>query len=127
MGGAALAVAGLAVLMLSDRRRSAGRSAGRNPLLGDGLVLIGATGYAMSNVLTEHVLERAKPTELLAGLGGFGFIWSMVNVAVFERHALAQASWGAREVGVIALYTAMLFGFYYGAMLLLQRGGSVVR
>ena len=113
--------------MLSDQHVATSASAGSNPLLGDTLVLVGATGYGFSNVLTEHVLERASPTELLTGLGGFGFLWSAASAAMFERHALAQVVWSARVVGALVTYTATLFSFYGGAMLLLQRSGSVVR
>jgi solute carrier family 35, member F1/2 len=128
VGAAALAVAGLAALLLSDGRDAA--AAGRTGIsarLGDALVLLGSTGYAGSNVMTEDVLRRADPRELLAGLGGFGFLWSVLNVAVFEARTYGGVAWSAHVVAGMVAYTATLFCFYVGTMLLLQRRGSVVR
>ena len=100
---------------------------GQQPLLGDALVIVGATLYAASNVLTEHVLAQANSIELLAGMGGFGFLWSLGNIATFEIAALARIHWQGSVVAFLVAYTAALFGFYCGAMKLLQNAGSVVR
>ena len=128
VAGGALAVSGLAVLMLSDKQSgSAPAKVGLRPFLGDALVIVGASGYAVSNVLTEHVLAQADSIELLAGMGGFGFLWSLFNIAAFEAPALATTPWQARALACFVAYTVTLFGFYCGAMRLLQSNGSVVR
>lgn len=64
--GAAVCVAGLLLLVATDRS-SGGSGSGSdgsvtsNPLLGDGLVVLGATLYALCNVLQEWLLgERAE-------------------------------------------------------------------
>jgi drug/metabolite transporter (DMT)-like permease len=100
---------------------------GKLPILGDALTVLGATGYAGSNVMTEHILEKADTQELLAGLGGCGFVWSLLNVAGFEAPRYREVQWSLRvAIGVLA-YTAALYAFYIGAMLLLRSRGSVVR
>lgn len=52
--GAGICIAGLLVLVTTDR--SSGGSGASSPLLGDGLVLLGATLYALCNVLQEWLL-----------------------------------------------------------------------
>lgn len=47
LSGAALCVLGLSVLVVTDRDSETG---GRNPLLGDALVIMGACVYAACNV-----------------------------------------------------------------------------
>jgi hypothetical protein len=66
--GAGICVAGLALLVATDRGSGgdggdnggsgggSGYSGSSNPLLGDGLVLLGATLYAVCNVLQEWLL-----------------------------------------------------------------------
>ena len=61
--GAGICVAGLALLVATDRGGGGGSgdsggggSGSSNPLLGDGLVLLGATLYAVCNVLQEWLL-----------------------------------------------------------------------
>lgn len=60
--GAAVCVAGLLLLVATDRSSSGGSGDGEsasgtsNPLLGDGLVVLGATLYALCNVLQEWLL-----------------------------------------------------------------------
>ena len=60
--GAAVCVAGLLLLVATDRSSSGSSGDGdsgsgtSNPLLGDGLVVLGATLYALCNVLQEWLL-----------------------------------------------------------------------
>ena len=54
VAGALLAIVGSSILVLSDSRGGVGD--GPRPLLGDGLVLIGAAIYAMLNIAEERLL-----------------------------------------------------------------------
>ena len=54
VAGAVLAIVGSSILVLSDSRGGVGD--GPRPLLGDGLVLIGAAIYALLNISEEHLL-----------------------------------------------------------------------
>ena len=65
--GAAVCVAGLLLLVATDHSGGGGGGSS-NPLLGDGLVVLGATLYALCNVLQEWLLgESGQPLPLLAG------------------------------------------------------------
>jgi drug/metabolite transporter (DMT)-like permease len=127
VAGAALAVSGLAALLLSDRQADNKSPRQSSALLGDALTIAGATGYAVTNVFTEQLLREAASAELLAGLGGFGFLWSILNAAVFEAGSLGRIQWHGNIVSYMAAYAAVLFVFYAGMPFLLQRSGSVVR
>lgn len=54
--GAGICIAGLVLLLVTDRSSSSGSGSSSNPLLGDGLVLLGASLYALCNVLQEWLL-----------------------------------------------------------------------
>ena len=53
--GAAICVAAIALLIVTDEEYSSGSGA-HNVILGDSLVLFGASLYAVSNVLQENLL-----------------------------------------------------------------------
>lgn len=57
--GAGLCLAGLLLLVLTDRSGGGGGGGAPNPLLGDALVLLGATLYALCNVLQELLLGES--------------------------------------------------------------------
>jgi solute carrier family 35, member F1/2 len=122
----ALAILGLAVLLLFDGQAGEG-SNGVHPIAGDALVILGSTGYAISNVLSEHLLQQANSTELLTGLGGFATLFSLAATVALEAPSLQAVHWDARTVFLMVAYTLVLYGFYKGVPMLLQFCGSTVR
>lgn len=122
---AALAVSGLATLLLFDNSSSAGPQS--VTLQGDVLVIIGATGYGVNNVLSEHILKTGDPAELLAGLGTFGLIASFIAIPVFEWQALTEAPWTLKSVLLLATYALAMLMFSLGMPVLLHKSGSTVR
>lgn len=135
LGAAAVAFAGLAALLFLDGPSSSpavtgggGESGGGSAVTaGNALALLGASGYAASNVLTEAVLARSPTRELLWGLGGAGAVWSAACIAAFERAALRAVQWSWPAAGLLALYSAALFAFYCGVPAVIRRSGSAVR
>lgn len=122
---AALAVSGLATLLLFDTGSSADPQS--VTLLGDLLVIIGATGYGINNVLSEHILKTGEPAEFLAGLGTFGLAASCIAVPLFEHKELAAAPWTLGMMGLLALYATSMLMFSLGMPVVLHRSGSTVR
>lgn len=96
--GAGLCVIGLGLLVASDILQeryktdgdAAAAPAGSQLLIGDLLVLCGCVCYGISNIGQELVVKHFDRTEFLAMIGLFGTIISGVQVAVFERDALAS-------------------------------------
>jgi hypothetical protein len=125
---AGLAVSGIVTLLLLDDQ-SDGLSGPKKWRIfwGDILVITGATGYAVNNVLSEHLLTTADTNEVLAGLGCFGTLMSLINVPAFERSALAAVHWTAPVAGLLIIYCLALFFFSLGVPVLLKKNGSTVR
>lgn len=94
--------------------------------MGDALVLAGASGYALNNVLTEYILKTGDAAELLGGLGCFGIIFSAVIVPISEYQAIAQITWSWKLVFLLIGYGVALFTFSLGMPVLLHRNGSTV-
>lgn len=59
IAGSALCTAGLGILVLTDRAASGCTEAGRDPLLGDALVIMGACVYAVCNIAQVRLWSHA--------------------------------------------------------------------
>ncbi|XP_072230372.1 solute carrier family 35 member F2 isoform X2 [Leuresthes tenuis] len=73
-------------------------------VLGDGLVLLSAALYAVSNMCQEHTVKNLSRVEFLGMMGLFGTVISGIQLAVLETHAVAAITW--------SLYISMLFAGY---------------
>ena len=122
--GAFLCIGGLAVLVITDKDAS---SNGTRMLYGDALVIAGATGYAVANVVQEKLLVDTSSREVLGALGGFGLLFSFIQIAAFERHALANAAWDLSIMLYLLLFGVALFSFYCIVPHMLHESGSAVR
>lgn len=109
---AALCLCGIGALVASDlAQQGSGASFGGltdgpgaparpQAWLGDVLVLCGAALYGASNVAQEYLLRRVTGrVEYLAHLGGYGAAIAVVQTALLERGALAEAWEGLRGNG----------------------------
>ncbi|GAB4822483.1 hypothetical protein N2152v2_009529 [Parachlorella kessleri] len=124
--GAAVCLAGLSILVLSDR---SGGSAGQGPgraWLGDALVLLGATLYAACNVVAEWLLGDVPVQELLAMQGAFGMLWSLMQGLPLELHTLAAAHWSPAALLPFLGFGLSMFAFYSLVPYQLQWGGAAL-
>ncbi|CAN0880030.1 Solute carrier family 35 member F2 [Linum grandiflorum] len=78
--GAAVCVAGLALVILSDVGVGGDDEGGSRPILGDILVITGTVFDALSNVGEEFCAKKKDRTELMAMIGVFGFLISVVEM-----------------------------------------------
>ena len=130
-----ICLSGLVVLVVSDALlRPSNGQPHSVPWLGDVLVLLGATLYAVSNAWQEQQVRATDGTEYLAHLGCYGVLVSGVQCALLERGALRDAAAAVRaaasdgtagellglEVGYIAALNAM----YILATRLMSAGSS---
>lgn len=123
--GAAICVAGLLVLLLGDREGgTSGTSAGA--VLGDCLVLLGASLYAAANVAQERLLGGAPPGEVLAMLGLLGSALSLAQGLPLELAPALAAAWSPATALAAAGYTAALLAFYSLVPRLLILGGAAL-
>ncbi|XP_026228579.1 solute carrier family 35 member F2-like [Anabas testudineus] len=80
----------------------AGRDQGStsNILLGDGLVLLSAALYAVSNVCQEYTVKNLSREEFLGMVGLFGTVISSVQMVILERNEVASIHWNW-QVGLL--------------------------
>ncbi|XP_072301701.1 solute carrier family 35 member F2-like [Eucyclogobius newberryi] len=92
----------------------AGRDQGstKGVLLGDGLVLLSAVLYAVSNVCQEDTVKRLSRVEFLGMMGLFGTGISGIQLAALETGAIAEVTWDVRIVLLFALYALCMFALY---------------
>lgn len=92
----------------------AGRDQGstQSVLLGDGLVLLSAVLYAVSNVLQEDTVKKLSRVQFLGMMGLFGTVFSGVQLTVLERQAVAAVQWDIHIALLFVLYALCMFALY---------------
>uniref|UniRef100_A0A3Q4AQB3 Info solute carrier family 35 member F2, like n=1 Tax=Mola mola TaxID=94237 RepID=A0A3Q4AQB3_MOLML len=95
----------------------AGRDQGStsNILLGDCLVLISATLYAVSNVCQEYTVKNLSRVEFLGMVGLFGTIISTIQMIVLEHNKIAAIQW-SWQVGLLFSAFALCMYTLYSFM-----------
>jgi solute carrier family 35 protein F1/2 len=112
--GAFVCVLGIIVLVIADWVESGVAAGAKNALLGDMLVLVGATLYAVSNSGQEHMVSYRPRAEYMGMIGVFGTIFGGIQCAALERDAIAAISWS----GMVSLLL-VIFGVFQLAQYLL--------
>lgn len=92
----------------------AGRDQGSSShvLLGDGLVLVSAALYAVSNVCQEYTVKNLSRVEYIGMMGLFGTLISAVQMAILESKAILAISWDWRNCLLFFAYTLCMYGLY---------------
>ncbi|XP_017349095.1 solute carrier family 35 member F2 [Ictalurus punctatus] len=110
----AVAVCVLGVGAMVGADLLAGRDQGSNSdvLLGDGLVLISAALYAVSNVGQEYTVKNLSRVEFLGMMGLFGTLISGVQMAVLEGGAVSKISWDWKICLLFIGFVLCMYGLY---------------
>ncbi|XP_010869126.2 solute carrier family 35 member F2 [Esox lucius] len=92
----------------------AGRDQGSTSdvLLGDGLVLVSAALYAVSNVCQEYTVKNLSRGEFLGMMGLFGTLISGIQLAVLETNAVADIKWNWKIILLFAAYAFCMYALY---------------
>ncbi|KAF7199434.1 solute carrier family 35 member F2 [Nothobranchius furzeri] len=92
----------------------AGRDQGSasNVLLGDGLVLLSASLYAVSNVSQEYTVKNLSRVEFLGMVGLFGTIISTAQMVVLEHYEISTIKWSWQVGLLLAAYTLSMYALY---------------
>ncbi|XP_037604293.1 solute carrier family 35 member F2-like [Sebastes umbrosus] len=92
----------------------AGRDQGstRDVVLGDGLVLLSAVLYAVSNVCQEYTVKNLSRVEFLGMMGLFGTVISGLQLAVLETRAVAAIKWDVHISVWFAVYVLCMYTLY---------------
>lgn len=105
--GAAICIIGLGLVFLSDA--GVGGGDGSKPLLGDVLVIAGTVFYAMSNVGEEFCVKKKNRIEVVAMIGVYGFLVSVVEVSIVELKSLESIEWSTDIVCNLILHNLLWF------------------
>ncbi|XP_068122989.1 solute carrier family 35 member F2-like [Hyperolius riggenbachi] len=91
-----------------------GREDGKaaNKLIGDILVIVGASLYAVSNICQEYVVKNLTCVEFLGMLGFFGTVVSGTQLVALESVTVGRIAWNWCVGLLYAGYTSCLFGLY---------------
>ncbi|KAG0149367.1 hypothetical protein CROQUDRAFT_713969 [Cronartium quercuum f. sp. fusiforme G11] len=121
--GVTICIAGLGLLVLSDYKTDKNYPA-RNKALGDGLMLIGATLYAMSNVLQEYMVRKRPLYEVIGQIGFWGTIINGIQAAALEHSIWADQTWNGPTIGILVGYTISMLCLYTVAPLIFRLASS---
>ncbi|TNN77757.1 Solute carrier family 35 member F2 [Liparis tanakae] len=83
-----------------------------NILLGDGLVLLGASLYAVSNVCQEYTVKNLSRVEFLGMVGLFGTVISTVQMVILERNEVANIQWSWQVGLLFSAYAVCMYTLY---------------
>ncbi|XP_075329097.1 solute carrier family 35 member F2-like [Odontesthes bonariensis] len=92
----------------------AGRDQGStsNILLGDGLVLLSAALYAVSNVSQEYTVKNLSRVEFLGMIGLFGTIISTIQMVILERNAVSTIKWSWQVGLLFSAFALCMYSLY---------------
>lgn len=92
----------------------AGRDQGSTSdvVLGDGLVLLSALLYAVSNVCQEYTVKNLSRVEFLGMMGLFGTLISGVQLAALETQAVAAIKWDFHISMLFVVYALCMYALY---------------
>ncbi|BBN09183.1 solute carrier family 35, member F1/2 [Marchantia polymorpha subsp. ruderalis] len=123
--GVVLCVLGLMLVLLSDVH-AGDRDGGSNVLLGDFLVFIGSTLYAIANVYEEFMVKKNDRAEILAFLGFFGAVITAVQVFILERNEVRAIHWNSSVIIPLLIFSASQLSFSSVFLILIQTDGSAM-
>ncbi|KAG7516832.1 solute carrier family 35 member F2-like [Solea senegalensis] len=81
-------------------------------VLGDGLVLLSAALYAVSNTCQEYTVKNLSRVEFLGMMGLFGTLISGVQLAVLEIAAVSAIKWDLHISMLFAVYALCMYALY---------------
>ncbi|KAM4796107.1 solute carrier family 35 member F2 [Rhinophrynus dorsalis] len=92
----------------------AGREQGKasDMLIGDALVILGASLYAVSNVCEEYVVKNLTREEFLGMLGLFGTFISGLQLIIVEYNAIGNIQWDWKVGLLFAVFALCMFSLY---------------
>uniref|UniRef100_A0A452Z7W2 Solute carrier family 35 member F1 n=1 Tax=Aegilops tauschii subsp. strangulata TaxID=200361 RepID=A0A452Z7W2_AEGTS len=108
------------------RKTSFSADPGQMPLLGDALVIAGTVCFAFSNVGEEYCVKKNDRVELVAMLGLFQLLVSIIQIFIFERKTLEAIAWSPTMISSFAGYAIAIFTFSSITPFVLKMSGSTL-
>ncbi|XP_059397916.1 solute carrier family 35 member F2-like [Carassius carassius] len=108
----AVCLLGVGAMVGADLLAGRDQGSSSHVLLGDGLVLVSAALYAVSNVCQEYTVKNLSRVEFLGMMGLFGTLISGVQMAIFESKAVPVINWNLKICVLFVAYTLCMYGLY---------------
>ena len=125
--GATIAIIGMICTVLSDTIVSSSAEVDYpNALIGDMMVLLGASLYACSNVLQEKLVKDGDNYEYLGLLGVFGAGITLVQGLVLDLLSFLQCTWTWPTVLYLLGFSGMLVVMYTRTSIFLRDNDAFV-
>ncbi|NXO33376.1 S35F2 protein, partial [Locustella ochotensis] len=92
----------------------AGRTEGEGSdvVIGDVLVLLGSSLYAISNVSEEYIVKNLSRVEFLGMVGLFGTIISGLQLAILEHREIMRMQWNWKIALMFTVFALCMFALY---------------
>ncbi|XP_038144443.1 solute carrier family 35 member F2-like [Cyprinodon tularosa] len=107
-----LCLLGVGAMVGADLLAGRDQGSSSNILLGDGLVLLSAALYAVSNVSQEYTVKNLSRVEFLGMIGLFGTIISTVQMVILERNEIPGIIWSWQVGLLFSAYALCMYALY---------------
>ncbi|XP_034557666.1 solute carrier family 35 member F2-like [Notolabrus celidotus] len=121
--GVCICLLGVGAMVGADLLSERDQGSTSNILLGDGLVLLSATLYAVSNVCQEYTVKNLSREEFLGMVGLFGTVISTAQMVILERNEVASIQW-SWEVGLLFAAFGLCMYTLYSCMPIVMKLSS---
>ncbi|XP_062471340.1 solute carrier family 35 member F2 [Pezoporus occidentalis] len=108
----AVCLLGVGAMVGADILAGRQDSEGSDVVIGDVLVLLGASLYAISNVSEEYIVKNLSRVEFLGMVGLFGTIISGLQLAIVEHREIMQIQWNWKIALLFTAFALCMFGLY---------------
>ncbi|XP_035390193.1 solute carrier family 35 member F2 [Electrophorus electricus] len=105
-------LAGVGTMVGADLLAGRDQGSTSNILLGDGLVILSAALYAISNVCQEYTVKNRSRVEFLGMLGLFGTLVSGIQLAALEHKAVAKIQWRWEVALLLCTFAVCMYVLY---------------
>jgi len=118
-----VAILGLGLCVLSDVLTDKNWEP-TNKAFGDGMMLLGATFYGVSNALEERLVRRRPLYEVVGQLGLYGMIINGIQGGALEHELFHTVEWNGTTIGYLIGFTACMLFLYTTAPILFRLSSS---
>nr|KAF6439052.1 solute carrier family 35 member F2 [Molossus molossus] len=108
----AVCLLGVGTMVGADILAGREDNSGSDVLIGDILVLVGASLYAISNVCEEYIVKKLSRQEFLGMLGLFGIIISGIQLLLVEYKDIASIHWDWKIALLFVAFALCMFCLY---------------
>ncbi|KAB5550355.1 hypothetical protein PHYPO_G00052830 [Pangasianodon hypophthalmus] len=105
-------LAGVGAMVGADLISGRDQGSSSNILLGDGLVIISATLYAVSNLCQEYIVKNNSRMEFLGMVGLFGTLISGIQLGILEHNEVANIQWTWQIALLLCGFAVCMYTLY---------------